>query len=166
MMNEMKFWSVTLALVVLVAGGCAVAPRVTIEPAPERLAAEVRADRAACAEAVGGGTREAVRDREYAACLLARGHRVTMPFRAGTEHARLTLSSPPARAATIVAADLAGCEKATQAERVSTADVVAGQIGGVRPSDSMQVRPHAAESSTLEKDLMTCLAQRGYDVVR
>jgi hypothetical protein len=159
----------SLAFSALIVAGCTTAAtRVTIEPSPVRPEAQVRADGARCAEAASAVTtsRESVRDREYAACLLAEGYRITMPFLAGVEHARLTLSSPTARSATTVAADIAACQDAASAGRVRAADVVAGQFGGSRTGDSVQVRPHTSDSPELANQLVSCLGQRCYDARR
>jgi hypothetical protein len=161
--------SIGLTAAALVAGGCATgaSSRVTIEPAPERPAAQARADSAACAGARASVPVETAREREYAACLLARGHRVTMPFRAGNEHARLTIATEgTARAASTIAADLAGCQETVQAHRPGAADVVAGQLGGVRAGDPAQVRPHTLESAALADELRSCLVARGYEARR
>jgi hypothetical protein len=139
---------------------------VTIEPSPGRPEAQVRADGARCAEAASAVTTslESVRTREYAACLLAQGYRITMPFRAGVEHARLTVSSPAGRLPAAIATDLASCQDAASAVHPSTADVVAGQYGGLfSMGDSSQVRPHTSESPELMNHLASCLRQRGYD---
>jgi hypothetical protein len=161
--------SIRLTAAAIVAGGCVTdAPsRVLIEPVPERPAARTRADSVACADASASVSAETAREREYAACLLARGHRVTIPFRVGNEHARLTIATQgEARAASAGAADLAGCQKTVQARRPGAADVVAGQRGGVRAGDPAQVRPHTLESAELADELRSCLVERGYDARR
>ncbi|HEY7518510.1 MAG TPA: hypothetical protein VIE36_09485 [Methylomirabilota bacterium] len=161
--------SITLTAAALVAGGCATdaSSRVAIEPARERPAAQTRADSAACSAASASMPPETARERDYAACLLARGHRVRMPFRVGNEHARLTIATEgKARAASAIAADLAGCQEMVQARRPGAADVVAGQLGGIRAGDPAQVRPHAVESVALADELRSCLVPRGYEARR
>jgi hypothetical protein len=95
-MNSKMSWSLILVFSAFVAGGCAAAAtRVTIDPSPGRPEAQVRADGARCAEAASAVTTslESVRTREYAACLMAQGYRITMPFQAGGP-ARALLSGP------------------------------------------------------------------------
>lgn len=165
-MKSNRSWSLTLLLSALTVAGCATAAtRVTIEASPDRPQAQVRADGARCEKAASAVTtsQESVRDREYAACMLAQGYQITMPFRAGVEHTRLTLGSPTARSATTIAADIAACQDAASTDRVSAAEVVAGQLGGSRTGDSMQIRPHASESPELAKRLVSCLGRRDYD---
>ena len=165
-MNSSVSWSLSVALTVFTLGGCSTAAsRVTIEPWPGRPEAQARAADARCADAASAMTtnRQSVRDREYAACLLAQGYRITMPFRAGVDHARLTISSPEGRPATTVATDLAACQDAAWAGRVGNPAVVAGRFGGLYTADSLQVRPHTSDSPELVNQLVSCLGQRGYD---
>jgi hypothetical protein len=110
---------------------------------------------------------EGVRTREYAACLLAQGYRITLPFRAGVEHARLAVSSPAGRPPAVIATDLAACQDAASAVRPGAADVVAGKYGGLlHTGDPSQVRPHTADTPELADHLGSCLHQRGYDAKR
>ena len=164
-MNSTTSGALILAFTALLAGGCAAAvTRVTIEPSTDRSEQQLQEDSARCADAVSDVSQESLRTREYAACVLARGYRVTMPFQAGVEHARLSVGAPAGRTAAAVAADLAACQDAAAAVRPGAADVVAGQYGGlVHTSDSTQVRPHTAETPALANQLASCLCKRGYD---
>jgi hypothetical protein len=85
-----------------------------------------------------------------------------MPFRAGPEHTRLTISGPAGRSTTTVATELAACQDAASAGRVGSSEVVAGQVGGLSTHDPLQVRPHTSDSRELASKLVSCLAQRGY----
>ena len=168
-MDVATSWWFRVVLTMFIIGGCSTSgTRVTLEPSPGRSEASVRADSDRCAEMASAVTSavQSIRDREYVACLVAQGYRVTVPFRAGLEHARLTLSSPTTRPATAVAADLAACQEAVSAGRVGAAEIVAGQIGGAHTGDSLQVRPHTSDSHELANQLLTCLNQRGYDAKR
>lgn len=161
-MNSATSWPLVLVGIVWLAGGCATSGTgVTVEPFPGRPEARVRADSERCAEAASAQP-EAARTRTYAACALAQGYRVTMPFRAGVEHARLTIGAPTGRPAAVIATDLAGCESAVSGS--GAGDVVAGRYGGVlSSSDTTQVRPHSTDAPGLVNQLATCLGQRGYD---
>lgn len=160
-----KSW-IAMAGALLLAAGCATTRNeVSVEASAEQPQADIRRDEARCSDApsVTTPTVQAVRNREYAACLLADGHRVSMPVRAGVEHARVSVATASGRPAPDVSADLAACEATASAGRVGTTDVVAGQSGVLRQGDALQVRPHTADSVDLAKQFVACLRQRGYD---
>ena len=106
---------------------------------------------------------QSLRDREYAACLLANGYRISMPFRAGLEHTRSSIGTETPRSAPAASADLAACETAVARGRTGTADVAAGQAGLMRQGVLLQVRAHSPQSPDLTKELVACLRGRGYE---
>ena len=163
-MNSPTSWRLVLAVSALLAGGCASsATGVTIEPFAGRPDAQVRADSERCTEEASREA-ETARARTYAACVLAKGHRVTMPFQVGVEHARLTVRAPAGRSVAVITTDLAACENTASATRPRAGDVVAGRYGGVLSrGDTTQVGPHTTQAPALANQLATCLGRRGYE---
>jgi hypothetical protein len=157
--------SLAVAFGAVVVAGCATPGTSVKIETREQTSAVSQADAARCAESasVQAAAVQAVRDREYAACLLAAGYRINMPFRAGVEHTRVSIGSPTRRSAETTSADLAACETRVSAGRPGPGDVVAGQSGVMRQGDPLQVRPHSGQSAELTKELVSCLRERGYE---
>ena len=129
--------SVRLAIIVLgiIATGCAsAASRRSAVPVRNQSSAQQTQDVAECERfAADNSKTDTEWDRGFAACLIARGYRVSVPVRIGVEHARVGVQAVAQPSAEQVLSDLRLCEtriaEASRASRASSRDVVVGGIG-------------------------------------
>jgi len=166
-MNKRVMWAgVALGSVIL--GGCAsVASRVPVWPAGGQSEAVRDRDSGQCERfATDGGRTDGERRVAFAACMVARGYRASLPLRFGVDHGLVDVEAQGQQAVAQVLSDLQTCARqGGEAGRPSAQDVVAGRIGALAGSDSTQVRPHGLRSRALEDRFSSCLAARGYAAV-
>lgn len=154
----------SIGIAAIVIAGCAsVSSRVPVSAVRGQSEAQIAQDTTQCqASAAASAGTDQERDGEFAACMVARGYRVSMPARIGTNHARVDVQASGAPSPAQVLNDLRACKGEAAGVGVRQADVVAGRIGSVFGGDQTQVRPHDARSEALERGLAACLARRGY----
>ena len=157
-----KWAGVALGAVIL-AGCASVASQVTVRPA--RGQAEVVWDRdsAACERfAVDNRGADGERRAAFAACMVSRGYRVSVPLRVGADHGLVDVEALGQPAVAQVLQDLQTCAAGSEAARTAAGGVVAGRIGAIIGGDVTQVRPHGARVQAVETGVSTCLTARGY----
>ncbi len=152
-----------IGIAAIVIAGCASASsRVPVLAVRGQSEAQAVHDSAQCQASAASARTDRESDRAFAACMVARGYRVSVPARVGVDHARLDVQAPGSPSSAQVLNDLRACESEPAGVGARRAEVVAGRIGSVFGGDQTQVRPHDLRSEALEKSLAACLARRGY----
>lgn len=153
-----------IGVAALVIAGCtSVSSRVPVSAVRGQSEVQIAQDTAQCQASVAASARtDRERDSAFAACMVARGYRASVPARVGTDHARLDVQASGGQSPAQVLNDLRACEGEAARIGAGRADVVVGRIGGVFGGDQTQVRPHDPRSEALERSLAACLAGRGY----
>lgn len=157
---------VAIVVVALLASGCAsVARTVPAAPLQGQSAVQQRDDEAWCEDVATTANSEGERQRRYAACMAARGYRVSLPVRVGVDHARVAVQLVEQRTLEQIAIDLRACEgeaaRLADASRPQSRDVVTSRIGAVIVRDPL-LGPHRLASEPLGTDFSGCLEARGY----
>ena len=162
---SMQWRVVGIAVIGFAFAGCASSVS-RMQPMPVRGQADLQRDRdvAQCSAFATKDRRDdGSQDTRFAACMVSRGYRVTLPVRVGLEHGRVDVEAPGESAVAQVENDLRAC--AGQVERVgqrtSSGEVVASRIGGLYRSNEPD-RAHTARSEALEREFSTCFTGRGY----
>ena len=161
-MNKRVIWAVAVGSIIL--SGCAsVASRMSVLPVGGQSEAVRDRDSGQCERfATDSGGTDGERRAAFAACMVARGYRVSLPLRVGVDHGLVDVEARGQQAVAQVLSDLQTC--AGQGGQVAAwqgADS-SGHYVLVLRRRSPQVRPHALRSRALEDGFSSCLATRGY----
>ena len=162
---SMQWRVVGIAVTGFVLAGCASSVS-RMQPTPVRGQAELQRDRdvAQCgAFATKDRADDGGQDTRFAACMVSRGYRVTLPVRVGLEHGRVDIEARGEPVVAQVENDLGECVRQVErvGERTSSGEVVASRIGGLYRGNEPD-RAHTARSQALEREFSTCFNGHGY----
>ena len=163
---SMQLTVVGIAVIALASAGCASSVS-RVQPISVRGQAELQRDRdiAQCgAFATKDRRDDGGQDARFAACMVSRGYRVTLPVRVGLDHGRVDVEARGEPPVTQVENDLRGCVEQVEGagQRTSSGEVVASRTGGLYRSNNEPDRGHTTRSDALEREFSTCFTGRGY----